>query len=108
MKTKCKAVKDVVEERKRQKEVEGFTLLHDLDCKPGALACAGMCYAGNAALTQEGKAQYTVPSHWPWDEAWWKPKSPRRDLVRAAALIIAEIERLDASKALASSMPLGS
>lgn len=32
---------------------------------------------------------------WPWDWAWWKPKNPRRDLVRAAALIIAEIERLD-------------
>jgi hypothetical protein len=26
---------------------------------------------------------------------WWKPKDRRRDLVRAAALIIAEIERLD-------------
>ncbi|AKQ30008.1 TPA: hypothetical protein JI225_05075 [Acinetobacter baumannii] len=27
--------------------------------------------------------------------SYWKPKSPRQDLVRAAALLIAEIERLD-------------
>lgn len=32
---------------------------------------------------------------WPWDREWWKPKDRRRNLVRAAALLIAEIERLD-------------
>jgi len=32
---------------------------------------------------------------WPWDPKWWKPKDRRRDLVRAAALIIAEIDRHD-------------
>ena len=32
---------------------------------------------------------------WPWSLDWWKPKDPRRDLVRAGALIVAEIERLD-------------
>lgn len=32
---------------------------------------------------------------WPWQRKWWKPKDPRRDLVRAGALIIAEIERID-------------
>lgn len=26
---------------------------------------------------------------------WWKPTNRRRDLVKAAALILAEIERLD-------------
>jgi hypothetical protein len=32
---------------------------------------------------------------WPWHDDWWKPKDRRRDLIRAAALIVAEIERLD-------------
>ncbi|MEB3421767.1 hypothetical protein VK682_24660 [Salipiger manganoxidans] len=32
---------------------------------------------------------------WPWDRKWWKPTTPRRDLVKAGALIVAEIERLD-------------
>jgi len=30
-----------------------------------------------------------------WAREWWKPKDRRRDLIRAAALIVAEIERLD-------------
>jgi hypothetical protein len=33
--------------------------------------------------------------YWPWEDKWWKPKDRRRDLVRAGALIVAEIERLD-------------
>jgi hypothetical protein len=32
---------------------------------------------------------------WPWADKDWKPKDRRRDLIRAAALIVAEIERLD-------------
>jgi hypothetical protein len=32
---------------------------------------------------------------WPWDDEWFKLTDPRRDLIKAAALIIAEIERLD-------------
>jgi hypothetical protein len=42
-----------------------------------------------------------VNSLWPskWAEHWFKPKDPRRDLVRAAALCIAEIERLDRADA---------
>ena len=37
------------------------------------------------------------PDSWPdsVDESQWAPKDPRSDLVRAAALLIAEIERLD-------------
>lgn len=36
---------------------------------------------------------------WPWDESWWKPTNRRRDLVKAGALILAEIERLDRAEA---------
>lgn len=32
---------------------------------------------------------------WPWEAQWWKCAHPRRTLVKAAALLIAEIERLD-------------
>lgn len=49
--------------------------------------------AGDRRLMIEGDmADIEV---WPWDESWWKPTTPRRDLVKAAALILAEIERLD-------------
>jgi len=39
---------------------------------------------------------------WPWAEKWWKPKNERRDLVKAAALILAEIERLDRAAGIAA------
>lgn len=33
---------------------------------------------------------------WPWPASSpFKPSDPRRDLIKAAALIVAEIERLD-------------
>ena len=35
------------------------------------------------------------PSMWPWTSEWWKPSTRRRMLVKAAALILSEIERLD-------------
>jgi len=38
---------------------------------------------------------YSRPDVWPWGGFTWKPTTPRRDLVKAAALILAEIERLD-------------
>lgn len=34
-----------------------------------------------------------VPSGWPWDAAWWKPKNRRRNIVRAGALALADKER---------------
>jgi hypothetical protein len=33
---------------------------------------------------------------WPWSFEWWKPKDRIRNLVRAGALIAAEIDRLQA------------
>lgn len=36
-----------------------------------------------------------APCIWPWAKAWWKPRDARSNYVRAGALILAEIERLD-------------
>jgi hypothetical protein len=38
-----------------------------------------------------------VPALWPWEVAGWKPTAGhrRRELVKAAALLLAEIERID-------------
>jgi hypothetical protein len=62
--------------------------------------------ASIAARTSPSEEQYeTTPKaeFWPWSLHWWKPKSPRRDLIRAAALIVAEIERLDRADSRAAS-----
>jgi hypothetical protein len=56
------------------------------------MAQAAACYALNAA---EQRFTWPFDTLWPWSKDWWKPKTPRRDLVRAGALSLAEIERLD-------------
>ena len=92
------AINDVIAERKRQIEEEGWTPEHDEGHTRFELAAAGACYAENAAIHFDENDYYElieVPEGWPWEQWWWKPKDPRRDLVRAAALIIAEIDRID-------------
>lgn len=93
-----KALEDVIAERKRQIEVEGWTAEYDDMHKEGELALAGSCYALEAGDRLYLKMD--VPSKlpmamWPWSSTWWKPTTPRRDLIKAAALILAEIERID-------------
>ncbi len=89
-----KATEDVIDERARQKTVEGWDEKHDDEQEvDGALATAAACYAWAASCHPHHPD--AVPIEWPWDVKWWKPKDRRRDLVRAGALIIAEIERLD-------------
>ncbi|AZO67644.1 hypothetical protein [Mesorhizobium sp. M6A.T.Cr.TU.016.01.1.1] len=91
------AARDVIAERRRQIEVEGWTTEHDDKChNDGDMADAGACYA-LAAHVPSGlqTGSRLIQNHWPWVFSWWKPGTPRRMLVKAAALIIAEIERLD-------------
>ena len=91
------AIDDVVAERQRQVVAEGWTEKHDDQHSDGELAQAAACYAVFSAFSQHYRTvtKAEPPIYWPWDLSWWKPKNPRRDLVRAAALLIAEIERLD-------------
>jgi len=84
------AVLDVAAERRRQIETEGWTPEHDDGHGAHELAEAAACYALNAA-----GCGCEVARNWPWDRSWWKPSTARRDLVKAGALILAEIERLD-------------
>jgi hypothetical protein len=79
------AITEIQAERQRQIEVEGWTPEHDDKHDNGELADAATCYA----------CPSTRSLIWPWDEQWWKPTTRRRDLIKAAALIVAEIERLD-------------
>ena len=85
------AARDVLAERRRQIEAEGWTPERDDLYKNGELSDAAASYALNAGVPMRNLR----PPYWPWDSSWWKPSTPRRDLVKAAALILAEIERLD-------------
>lgn len=104
-----KAAQDVLAERRRQISAKGWTPEHDDEHSDGALAIAAACYAEQAVsrawLFDDGPdncyAEDGAPRIWPWDREWWKPKNPRRDLVRAGALLLAEIERLDRAASVA-------
>lgn len=86
------ALADIAAERRRQIEAEGWTPEHDDEHEPRMLAAAGACYALHW-LTEGNRPLLSI---WPWDSSWWKPSAdPRRNLVKAGALIAAEIERLD-------------
>jgi len=92
------ALKDVIAERIRQKSTEGWSEEHDDSHAENELAFAGAIYALNAAMNggrQTIEAHHVINKLWPWNKSWWKPSTRRRDLVKAAALIIAEIERVD-------------
>ncbi|WCA60351.1 hypothetical protein G6M16_007515 [Agrobacterium tumefaciens] len=98
-----KAALDVTAERRRQIEAEGYGNRHDDAHTSFEITKAAVAYAQRAAMSDDVRAfkekRDHVPGLWPWARAWWKPKGRRADLVRAAALLIAEIERLDRAEA---------
>lgn len=122
--TQCLALKrdaegpvaEIAAERRRQIEAEGWTAEHDDAHEFGQMARAAAWYALNVPVFWWSDwlgvdDEYSVAHKlftssetygWPWDISWWKPKDVRRDLIRAAALIVAEIERLDRAALSAS------
>ncbi|MFU6495812.1 hypothetical protein ACM79X_13375 [Pseudomonas aeruginosa] len=91
---------DVQAERRRQIEAEGWTPEHDDAHSHGQMARAAACYAlAGSSAPNDGTAALLVSLAWPWDEQWWKPSTARRDMVKACALGLAEIERLDRAAA---------
>ena len=77
----------IAAERKRQIEEEGWTAGHDAAHDNGELWRAAICYASGRS------------DGWPWAPRWYKPGPDRvRSLVKAGALIAAEIDRLTEPK----------
>ncbi|QAY96685.1 hypothetical protein CWB41_13890 [Methylovirgula ligni] len=94
---------DIVQERRRQVEVKGWTPEHDDRHEGGEIAGAAACYIMENLLVHapglRAVIKKTIEMLWPWAHHWWKPKDRRRNLVKAGALIIAEIERFDRAAA---------
>lgn len=92
----------IAAERARQISAEGYTPEHDAAHDWWWLAQAGACYADHAASTASGTVDSAgvaeVHPFWPWHDGSWKPTpgDPRRQLVKAGALIAAAIDALDA------------
>lgn len=119
----------IAEERKRQIEVEGWTIEHDAEHKMFEMSAAAACYVARNVSKELERINHTNQSPlaefkiydfgevglmvndgdrgdrrlrkagwrngWPWDYKWWKPSDdPIKNLVKAGALIAAEIDRL--------------
>ena len=87
----------IAAERRRQVEEEGYTARFDADNGDNALAYAAACYA----LTEhvrgfDSYGRSLLEALWPWSPYFWKPSPDDRvrELVKAGALIAAEIDRL--------------
>jgi len=115
-------------ERIRQELEEGFTAGHDDQYRGAELVQAAICYARQAGWVGKRAWQFPktvefhgamprrAPAGWPrsWDVTWWKPlpnldgdpcpvvtaEAAIRMLMRAGALIAAEIDRLQRQNAV--------
>jgi|GEM_PF-5624672 len=88
----------IAAERQRQIDQEGWTAKHDDQWEDGELVKAAISYlvatddeASNFTKTRESFSL----SFWPWELRWWKPKTRRENLIRAGALIAAELDRIE-------------
>lgn len=85
------AVRVLAGERMRQVAKEGWTPAHDDTHTDGELAMAASAYAHHSACQSD--ACLDLASAWPWEEDFLKPGAPIEDVVKAGALILAELER---------------
>lgn len=89
------AVRDVLIERERQVVAKGYTPERDDAHSSYELPRAAAGYVMNAS----GIPSHRALMYWPFDPSAFKPKGYRADLVKAAALLLAEIERIDRAEA---------
>lgn len=79
----------------RAKQILKYDKAHDQQWVEAAqLIQAAECYA----MVAQGEASLdgSIPMSWPWNDKKWRPgETPRDNLVKAAALLIAEIDRID-------------
>jgi hypothetical protein len=100
------AMESAIRERLRQIVGEGFDFEADFANDPGELASAGATYGLAAAdklhpmsLGDGGYDRGAPPPSWPFGIGWWKPTTPRRNLEKGIALMLAELQRLDIEEA---------
>ena len=87
---------EILHERTRQRLEERYTEEHDDEHIRGEIATAAACYA----LTSQGGKEGTIQAMlmWPWEMDAFKPTRSERDLIKAGALILAELERIERAK----------
>jgi len=91
-------------ERERQVSAQEWTPQHDDGHTWGQLADAAMAYLHQ--YSEDPIKDVVAPGVWPWESESWKPSAdPVRNLVKAGALIAAEIDRIQRIGAVAPAPP---
>lgn len=104
----CGVAAEILAERERQKSAEGYGEHQDDGYLGGQLALAAATYTlahqTGIHCSPENRATHMrdhIDKLWPWEPAYLKVEYGRRDLIKAAALITAEVERFDRAAAKA-------
>lgn len=97
--TDCDYVlEEIAEERCRQVNEEGWSPDHDDEHGPFRLSDAAAAYAVYSGAQVAAEMAHKI---WPFEKKWFKPDGRyphRKNMVKAAALLVAEIERIDREK----------
>lgn len=98
--TRSEIVAAVAAERERQVSAEGYDPAHDDEHDDGELAWAAACYAAPALVLRDDHDAHEIVEGWPWggERPPRHGKDRVRDLIKAAALCVAEVERLQRAK----------
>lgn len=91
-------LRDVLAKRLSQVERHGFDLAHDREHDAGELALGAASYL-NTAIDQLHGTEHPADEPadtWPWEASAWKPGTARANLVKALALGLATVDRIDA------------
>jgi hypothetical protein len=86
---------NIVDERRRQIDQEGYTEEHDRGHALELLAAAD-CYLRESELVRARPTRRNPkpPYGWPWEERLWKPASETRMRQKAGALALAAVEAI--------------
>lgn len=82
----------IARQRMKQTLSKGYDAAHDDQHTRGELALAAACYA---ITTNDISDKHLIKATiWPFEREFWRPKGTRHNLEVAAALIVAELARL--------------
>ncbi len=84
----------IMAERQRQISGEGFSSSHDDNWLDGEMVDAAMCYLYARNDRRKSVRDENGFWLWPWATEWFKPGDYKRNLVKAGALIAADLDRV--------------
>ncbi len=95
----------IAKERERQIKEEGWSSEHDSVYFNNELVLAAISYALPESMREKktitldvyDEKETDIPIYFSWQDKWWKPtpEDRTRELVKAGALIAAEIDRIN-------------